>query len=71
MTRRQIDFCARLSNLVAWAARHGEKDKAFRLLRQAMEHGLDASTMQDVEKDANLKPLRGDPRFVAILADAR
>jgi non-specific serine/threonine protein kinase/serine/threonine-protein kinase len=56
--------------LGAWAAHRGEKDKAFPLLRHAMEHGLDVATIQDIEKDADLKPLHGDPRFAALVADA-
>ena len=37
----------------------------------AMEHGLASETRRGMDKDDDLKPLRGDPRFDAILASAR
>ncbi|HKV62914.1 MAG TPA: tetratricopeptide repeat protein [Candidatus Acidoferrum sp.] len=57
--------------LGTWAALRGDREKAFGLLREAIEHGLDASTVQGMENDADLKSLRGDPRFASIVADAR
>lgn len=57
--------------LAAWAALRGDREKALGLLREAIDHGLDASTIQGMEKDADLRSLRGDPRFTAIVADAR
>jgi len=57
--------------LGAWAALRGDHEKALGLLREAIDHGLDAATIQGIEKDADLKSLRGDLRFAAIVADAR
>jgi eukaryotic-like serine/threonine-protein kinase len=57
--------------LGAWAALRGDREKALGLLREAIDHGLDAATIQGMEKDADLKSLHGDPRFAAIVADAR
>ena len=37
----------------------------------AMEQGLASETRRGMDKDDDLKPLRGDPRFDAILASAR
>ena len=49
----------------------GDPEKALGLLPEAIDHGLDAATIQGMKKDADLKSLRGDPRFAAIVADAR
>ena len=57
--------------LGAWAAAREDREKALGLLREAIDHGLDAATIQDMEKDADLKSLHGDPRFASIVADAR
>ena len=57
--------------LGAWAALRGDHEKGLGLLREAIDHGLDAATIQDMEKDADLKSLHGDPRFTALVADAR
>jgi len=56
--------------LGAWAALRGDREKALNLLREAIDHGLDAATIQGMEKDADLNSLHGDPRFAAIVADA-
>ena len=57
--------------LATWAAMRGERDKAFSLLGQAISHGLAAASVEHMEEDADLKELRGDPRFAAIVASAR
>jgi eukaryotic-like serine/threonine-protein kinase len=57
--------------LGAWAALRGDRDASLALLRQAVEHGLAAADLQNMEADADLKSLRGDPRFAALVADAR
>jgi hypothetical protein len=57
--------------LAAWINLDGDHDKALAMLQQAVEHGLDASTIQNMENDADFKTLRKEPRFVALVADAR
>jgi serine/threonine protein kinase len=57
--------------LAAWAALRGDRERALGLLREAIDHGLDAATIQNMEKDPGLKSLHGDPRFAAIVSDAR
>jgi len=49
-------------------ALRGHRDDAFSLLHHAIEGGVAA---ESIEADANLASLRGDPRFDALLADAR
>jgi hypothetical protein len=39
-------------------------------LREAVDNGL-APTSDNLEFDPELKSLRGDPRFVAIVSDAK
>jgi len=56
--------------LAAWAALRGERDKALSLLSQAIDHGLDHAG-ERLEKDADLKSLRGDPRFAALIEKVR
>jgi eukaryotic-like serine/threonine-protein kinase len=58
-------------NLGALAAVQGRRDQALSLLREAVEHGLFPADDLDIEKDTDLKSLRGDPRFAAIVADAK
>jgi serine/threonine protein kinase len=57
--------------LGSWAAVGGDRDQAFALVQRAVDHGLDSDTLANIEKDANLKSLRGDPRFAGLLASAR
>ena len=56
--------------LGAWAALSSRRDEAFTLLRQAVDHGLDTSTLQGIEKDADLKSLHSDPRFAELVTVA-
>jgi tetratricopeptide (TPR) repeat protein len=58
-------------DLASVLARSGQIDEALPLLRQAVDHGLPPRLDLDVEKDPVLNSLRGDPRFEAIVADAR
>jgi hypothetical protein len=41
------------------------------MLGEAVDHGLQPSMDLGIEKDTNLKSLHGDPRFDAIVADAK
>ena len=44
---------------------------ALTLLQQAVEHGLDAGTKENIASDASLKLLHSDPRFAALVAEAK
>ena len=60
-----------LYNLSCLAARQGHKDQALSLLRESVDHGLPPWGDLAVDKDPDLKSLHDDPRFAAILADAK
>jgi eukaryotic-like serine/threonine-protein kinase len=57
--------------LACVAARSGSRDEALSLLREAVDHGLSPEIALGIEKDSDLKSLRGDPRFDALLAHAQ
>ena len=67
-----VETASELYNLGCIAALQGKRDQAFTLLRKSVDHGLippyDSSLL---EQDTDLKALRGDPRFAALIADAR
>ena len=52
-------------------ARQGRRDEALASLRASIAGEIDADTYQDIEKDPDLKSLHRDPRFAAIVSDAR
>jgi len=52
-------------------AREGRREEALAALREALDHGLAASQAAGLESDPELKSLHGDPRFAALVADAR
>ena len=52
-------------------ALQGHKNEALSFLRQAVDHGLPAEGDIAIDKDPDLKSLHGDPRFEAIVADAK
>jgi eukaryotic-like serine/threonine-protein kinase len=58
-------------NLACLMAVQGRREEAISLLREAVDHGLRPSVDLDMEKDMDLKSLRGDPRFVRLVADAK
>jgi len=58
-------------NLAVLESRRGRQDEAFRFLRDAIEHGLPPADDLNIETDPDLKPLHGDPRFAAIVTEAR
>ncbi|MGB2889925.1 MAG: tetratricopeptide repeat protein, partial [Candidatus Acidiferrales bacterium] len=58
-------------NLACFAAREDKRDEAISLLREAIDHGLAPEADLQVEKDPDLKSLHGDPRFDAIVTDAK
>jgi hypothetical protein len=53
------------------ALRRGQRDKALSMLRQSVDHGLAPNTALAMEKDPDLQSLHGDPRFAAIVEDAK
>jgi tetratricopeptide (TPR) repeat protein len=55
-------------NLACIAAVQGHHDEALSLLNDALDHGLSANTALGMESDEDLKSLRGDPRFAALVA---
>jgi len=58
-------------NLGSLAAHRGHADDALALLRTAVDHGLPVGVALGMDKDADLQPLHGDPRFDALVAYAR
>jgi tetratricopeptide (TPR) repeat protein len=58
-------------DLACLAAKHGRNDDAISLLREAIEIGLLPRVASGMEEDSDLKPLRGDPRFAALVAQAK
>jgi hypothetical protein len=54
--------------LACLAARSGKKSAALALLREAIDHGLSAEVIQQMDKDEDLNSLHGDPTFEAMLA---
>jgi tetratricopeptide (TPR) repeat protein len=58
-------------NLGCLAALQGHREQALLLLRKAVDHGLNPSTDQNIEKDQDLISLHGDPRFDALVAHAK
>jgi eukaryotic-like serine/threonine-protein kinase len=58
-------------DLACDAALRGRTDRAMPLLREAIDHGLAPDVDLGMEKDSDLKSLRGDPRFDALVANAK
>ena len=65
------DTAASAYNLACLAALQGQRDAAFALLQEAIDHGLSSTGRAGLEKDADLKSLRSDPRFAALVARAK
>lgn len=60
-----------LYNLGAVAGIRNRTDEAIRLLNQAIDAGLPPGAAQNIERDPDLTPLRGTPRFAALVAHRR
>jgi serine/threonine protein kinase/tetratricopeptide (TPR) repeat protein len=58
-------------NLACLAAVQGYRDKAMALLAEAVGHGLNPNAAVHIEEDDDLKSLRSDPRFIALVAHAK
>jgi eukaryotic-like serine/threonine-protein kinase len=65
------DTAASTYNLACIAARTGKGDEALSLLREAVDHGLESQYDLGIEKDPDLKSLRGDSRFDTLVAHAK
>jgi non-specific serine/threonine protein kinase/serine/threonine-protein kinase len=49
----------------------GKRAEAFSLLHESLNHGLPSKVSQDIATDSDLEPLHGDPRFAALVAQAK
>lgn len=58
-------------NLGGIEARLGNRVEALSLLQQALDHGLSSSDALAMESNPDLKSLHRDPRFIAMVADAK
>jgi eukaryotic-like serine/threonine-protein kinase len=58
-------------NLACLAARRNMPDKALSLLRQAVDSGVRNETALHMDRDPDLESLRGNPRFLKIVSDAK
>lgn len=65
------DTASSTYSLACIAVRQGRRDEALSLLREAINHGLPARQTLAMENDQLLAPLHGDPRFEALVSDAR
>jgi eukaryotic-like serine/threonine-protein kinase len=54
-------------NLACLAALQGHRREALKLLNEALENGLLPSVASAMQNDDDLKSLRGDPRFAALV----
>jgi non-specific serine/threonine protein kinase/serine/threonine-protein kinase len=53
------------------ALHRGQRDEAIDLFRSAVEHGFTPQQAVALETDPELKPVYNDPRFAAIVSEAR
>jgi tetratricopeptide (TPR) repeat protein len=67
----QPETAATRYDLASVLIRGGQSQEAIQLLRQAVDHGLTPQADLGVEKDPLFSSLHGDPRFEAIVVDAR
>ena len=61
----------RVYYLACIEARKGNRSEALSLLRQALDHGLAISWGLGMDTFPDLKSLHNDPRFIAMVADAK
>jgi tetratricopeptide (TPR) repeat protein len=58
-------------NLAVLKEREGQRDEAFRLLLDAVDHGLSPGNSRGIEKDTDLRSLRADARFAPLVLHAK
>jgi serine/threonine protein kinase len=58
-------------NLAIIAVHRRHLDEAFSLLRDAIDHGLPPGADLGLDKDSELNPLHSDPRFAALVDNAK
>jgi len=58
-------------HLACIAAREGRRDEAISLLREAVDHGLPPADDLEIEKDPDLKSLKENPQFKALIVHAK
>jgi serine/threonine protein kinase len=66
-----MDTAASTYNLALVKVHLGQTSEALLLLREAVEHGLSPGDCLGMDKEPDFKPLRGDPRFQEIVAEAK
>jgi serine/threonine protein kinase len=65
------DTASSTYNIGCLLARQGSRDAALLLLQEAVDHGLSPRADLAIESDSDLQSLHGDPRFAALVADAK
>jgi len=60
-----------LYSLGKLALRQGDRKKALDYLRNAIDRGLGPGDVKQMREDEELRPLRGDPEFETLIADAQ
>jgi tetratricopeptide (TPR) repeat protein len=58
-------------NLAVLKEREGQREEAFRLLFEAVDHGLSPANSRGIEDDPDLKSLRADARFAPLVLHAK
>jgi serine/threonine protein kinase len=58
-------------DIACLAALQGHREQALSLLRESLDHGLSPKLAAGIARDDNLKSLRSESRFVALVADAK
>lgn len=65
------DTATSLYNLACIAAHRGQRDEALSFLSQAIGHGLSGNASHDMVEESDLKSLKNDPGFQALVAHAK
>jgi eukaryotic-like serine/threonine-protein kinase len=65
------DAASTAYDLACVLAHSGRSDEAISVLREAIHHGLDSAADLAMATDPDLKSLRKDPRFKALVSDAQ